>query len=50
MVVDRTDEGYVLQPADSTPEAGVVFYSAERVFTYDMKQHLDGSIESTDAE
>ncbi|MEF8936813.1 alpha/beta hydrolase [Halovenus amylolytica] len=31
VTVDRTDLGYVLQPADATPEAGVVFYPGGRV-------------------
>lgn len=31
VTVDRTSEGYVLQPADTTPEAGVVFYPGGRV-------------------
>jgi len=29
--VDRTDDGYVLQPAGTEPEAGVVFYPGGRV-------------------
>jgi len=29
--VDRTNDGYVLQPANRTPEAGVVFYPGGRV-------------------
>lgn len=31
VTVDRTNEGYVLQPAATTPEAGVVFYPGGRV-------------------
>ena len=31
VTVDRTDGGYVLQPADTAPEAGVVFYPGGRV-------------------
>ena len=31
VTVDRTDEGYVLQPVGTTPETGVVFYPGGRV-------------------
>ena len=31
ITIDRTAEGYVLEPADTTPEAGVVFYPGGRV-------------------
>ena len=37
--VDRVDGGYVLQPANRTPEAGVVFYPGGRV-------HPDAYVES----
>lgn len=31
VTVERTDSGYVLQPADTEPEAGVIFYPGGRV-------------------